>query len=55
MTTAAGSGHPSSCLSAADIVAILFFKQMRWDPGEPRARRRYLRIGSARDEARVRD
>lgn len=24
-TTQAGSGHPTSCLSAADIVAVLFF------------------------------
>ncbi|RME54215.1 transketolase [Candidatus Woesearchaeota archaeon] len=32
MTTAAGSGHPSSCLSCAEIMALLFFKHMRWDP-----------------------
>lgn len=25
MTTAAGSGHPSTCLSAAEIVSVLFF------------------------------
>jgi len=32
-TTAAGSGHPTSCLSAADIVAALFFYGMHWyDP-----------------------
>lgn len=31
-TTAAGSGHPTSCLSAADIVATLFFHIMRFDP-----------------------
>lgn len=30
-TTAAGSGHPTSCLSAADIVAVLFFSVMRCD------------------------
>ncbi len=30
-TTAAGSGHPTSCLSAADIVAALFFHAMRYD------------------------
>jgi transketolase len=34
-TTAAGSGHPSSCCSAADIVAALFFAQMRFDPKDP--------------------
>ena len=31
MTTAAGSGHPTSCLSSADIVSSLFFKIMRYD------------------------
>lgn len=30
--TQAGSGHPTSCLSAADIVAALFFHIMRFDP-----------------------
>jgi transketolase len=34
-TTAAGSGHPSSCASAAEIVASLFFAQMRFDPRNP--------------------
>lgn len=32
MTSHAGSGHPTSCLSAADIVAVLFFYAMRYDP-----------------------
>ena len=36
-TTAAGSGHPTSCCSAADLVAALFFDVMRFRPGEPRA------------------
>jgi transketolase len=31
MTTAAQSGHPSSCLSAADIVTALFFHTMKYD------------------------
>ena len=35
-TTAAGSGHPSTCCSAADIVAALFFSEMRYDPRDPR-------------------
>ena len=35
MTTAAGSGHPTSALSAADIVATLFFYAMRYDPKNP--------------------
>jgi transketolase len=34
-TTAAGSGHPSSCCSAADVVAALFFGHMRFDPKNP--------------------
>ena len=35
-TTAAGSGHPSSCASAADLVAAVFFDAMRIDPDHPR-------------------
>ena len=35
-TSAAGSGHPSSCCSAADVVAALFFGHMRFDPRNPR-------------------
>src|SRR5215212_11458939 len=35
-TTAAGSGHPTSCCSAADIVAALFFGHMRFDPKNPK-------------------
>lgn len=35
-TTEAGSGHPTSCCSAADIVATLFFHVMRFDPQQPR-------------------
>jgi transketolase len=34
-TTAAGSGHPTSCCSAADLVAALFFGHMRYDPRNP--------------------
>ena len=30
-TTQAGSGHPTSCLSAADIVSVLFFHSMKFD------------------------
>lgn len=36
-TSEAGSGHPSSCCSAADIVATLFFSVMRYDPANPKA------------------
>jgi transketolase len=35
-TSEAGSGHPTSCCSAADIVATLFFAVMRYDPKNPR-------------------
>src|SRR2546425_11081560 len=35
-TTAAGSGHPTSCCSAADLGAALFFGHMRYDPKNPR-------------------
>ena len=31
MTTAAGSGHPTSCLSAAELVAATFFHAMKFD------------------------
>ncbi len=37
MTTAAGSGHPSTCCSMAEIMSVLFFDQMRFDPKTPRA------------------
>jgi transketolase len=32
MTSKAGSGHPTSCLSAADLVAAIFFYGMQFDP-----------------------
>ncbi len=35
MTTAAGSGHPTTCLSMAEIAAVLFFQAMRWNPRDP--------------------
>jgi transketolase len=34
-TSEAGSGHPTSCLSAAELVASLFFAEMRFDPKDP--------------------
>jgi transketolase len=37
MTTAAGSGHPTSCLSAAELMAGTFFHAMRFDPANPNA------------------
>ena len=35
-TSAAGSGHPTTCMSAAEIVATLFFSEMRYDAADPR-------------------
>src|SRR3954469_1277596 len=35
-TTQAGSGHPTSCFSMADITSALFFAEMRFDPRDPR-------------------
>src|SRR4051812_47843392 len=35
-TTAAGSGHPTSSMSAADLVAALFFGHMRYLPNDPK-------------------
>ena len=37
-TTRAGSGHPTTCMSAADLVSVLFFDEMRFDPGDPSGR-----------------
>lgn len=34
-TTAAGSGHPTSSMSAAEIMATLFFSVMEFDPQDP--------------------
>jgi transketolase len=34
-TSEAGNGHPTTCLSAAEIVAALFFAEMRFDPMDP--------------------
>lgn len=36
MTTASGSGHPTTCLSAADLAACLFFREMRWNTKDPK-------------------
>jgi transketolase len=34
-TTEAGSGHPTSCLSAADITTVLFDRYFTYDPDNP--------------------
>jgi transketolase len=36
-TTAAGSGHPTTALSLAHLVAVLMYRIMRWDPQHPDA------------------
>ena len=49
-TSEAGSGHPTSCMSAAEIVAALFFAEMRYDPKDlqnPEADRFVLSKGHA--------
>ena len=35
MTTAAGSGHPSTAMSLTHLVTVLMYHQMRWDPKDP--------------------
>jgi transketolase len=35
-TTAAGSGHPTSALSLAHLIATLMYHTMRWRPEQPR-------------------
>jgi transketolase len=35
MTTAAGSGHPSSAASLAHLVTVLMYQHMRYDPADP--------------------
>ena len=35
-TSEAGSGHPTSCMSMAEITAALFFAEMRFDPADPK-------------------
>jgi transketolase len=35
-TSESGSGHPTSCMSMADLMAALFFAEMRFDPKDPK-------------------
>ncbi len=37
-TAEAGSGHPTTCMSCAEVMSVLFFHEMRYDPKNPRAR-----------------
>src|SRR5260221_7256788 len=34
-TSETGTGHPTSCCSMADIMAALFFAELRFDPKDP--------------------
>src|SRR3981189_393249 len=36
-TTAAGSGHPTSSMSAADLMAVLMSKYLKYDWDNPKA------------------
>ena len=35
MTTASGTGHPTTCMSAAEIMAVLYFCEMKFNPANP--------------------
>jgi len=35
-TSESGTGHPTSCMSMADLTAALFFSEMRYDPKDPK-------------------
>src|SRR4051812_50066265 len=49
-TSEAGSGHPTTCLSAAEIVAPLFFGELRFDPKAPQKPDNH-RFGLSKDHA----
>ena len=52
-TTAAGSGHPTSCMSAAELMAGVFFHAMKFDPRNANSNendRRRLRLAPVRAE-----
>ena len=35
MTTKAGSGHPTTCMSCAELMSVLFFDEMAYDVKDP--------------------
>ncbi len=37
-TAEAASGHPTTCMSCAELVSVLFFDEMRFDPADPSGR-----------------
>ena len=55
MTTAAGSGHPSTALSLAHLTTVLMYHQMRWDPKshEPMVSWRRSGLSNALNEAKT--
>lgn len=36
-TTTAGSGHPTTCMSCAEIMSTIFFSELNFDPTDPSA------------------
>src|SRR5262245_35858281 len=38
MTAESASGHPTTCMSCAEVMSVLFFDEMRFDPGDPSGR-----------------
>src|ERR1700745_2162830 len=53
MTTAAGSGHPTSCLSAAELVAASFFYGKTVDRANPNSHERHSSVLSKGDAAPI--
>jgi len=43
-TSAAGSGHPTSCMSAADLMAVLLASYLRYDWANPQGNRIKCRL-----------
>jgi transketolase len=37
-TAEAATGQPTTCKSAAEVMAVLFFDEMRFDPRDPSGR-----------------
>lgn len=35
MTAESASGHPSTCMSCAEVMSVLFFSEMRFNPADP--------------------
>jgi transketolase len=38
MTAESASGHPTTCMSCAEVMSVLFFDEMRFDPADPTGR-----------------